>query len=321
MDKATSASPSDKRLFISVCICTYNRAKSLSAALQSLTAMEREEDLTWEVLLVDNNSSDNTRSVADSFSNKLPLRYVFEPKQGLSHARNRAITECRSDILLFTDDDVVVEPAWLKKYVAAAQRFPGADYFGGRVLPHWQDGRPPWLRDEPMPLLSGLFIWYDLGQDTRQYVHTELLPYGASFAIRRRLFERLEPFRVDLGVSGNTPGRGEEAEYLSRARAGGSEGIYVGTAVCHHWVDLERLKLSYMYRFGIQKGIEQVIIAGRTYSGNTYLSELKYGLRGLFQLLKGRGDRFRQCVINMGIQNGLRQTRKRYLNTLNVNSQ
>ena len=293
---------------ITVCICTYNRAERLSVTLESLSALHIEPGLSWELLLIDNNSSDNTRSVSEKFIGRLPLRYVFEPKQGLSNARNRAVMECRSDILLFTDDDVVVEPSWLNEFTEAARRFPETDYFGGRVLPHWPNGRPAWLRDEPMPLLSGLFVWYDLGQDTRPYTHTELLPYGASFALRRRLFEHLEPFRTDLGVSGNTPGRGEEAEYLSRGRSAGYQGVYVGKAVCHHWVDPIRLTLAYMYRFGVQKGIAEVAIKGRQNSGGTLFEEMSYGVKGLFQLLKGRGDRFRQCVINMGIQRGLRQS-------------
>jgi len=295
---------------ISVCICTYNRAELLSATLESLSALDIEPGLDWEVLLIDNNSSDNTRLVLEKFTDKLPLRYVFEPTQGLSNARNRAVRECRSNVLLFTDDDVVVEPSWLNGFVAAARGFPDIDYFGGRVLPYWPKGRPPWLRDEPMPLLSGLFVWYDLGQDTHPYDQAELLPYGASFAIRRRLFEQLGPFRTDLGVSGDTPGRGEEAEYLSRARSSGFRGVYVGTAVCRHRVDPLRLRLDYMYRYGIQKGLERVITDSKTFPGKTFFTELKYALKGLFQLMKGRGDRFRQCVINMGIQNGLRQTPK-----------
>lgn len=308
-------------LSVTVCICTFNRAGLLKEALQSLTKLQNTSDVKWELLLIDNNSSDNTKEVAEKFSGRLPLRYVFEMKQGLSNARNRAVSECRSDILLFTDDDVVVESSWLKEYAGAVRMFPGYDFFGGRVLPYWPNGRPGWLGDNPLPLLAGLFVWYDLGQDTRVYAHTELLPYGASFAIRRRLFEHLEPFRVDLGVSGNTPGRGEEAEYLSRARLSGYKGVYVGTALCRHWVDPVRLKIGYMYRFGIQKGIAETIINGRQNSRGAFMKEAAYGMRGLFQLFKGRGDRFRQCVINMGIQRGFRQTKKRCNATMNIHFQ
>ena len=298
-------------LLITVCICTYNRAERLAAALESLTSLQDPGGLRWELLLIDNNSSDDTRSVAESFSNRLPLRYVFEVRQGLSHARNRAIEECRSEVLLFTDDDVIVDQGWLREYGEAVRTFSDADYFGGRILPLWPSGRPRWLRQEPMPLLAGLFVWYDLGDQTREFRKGELLPYGASFALRRRLFERLEPFRGDLGVSGTAIGRGEEAEYLSRAALQGSRGIYVGKAVCLHWVDPGRLRLGYMYRYGVQKGVEEVVRNGAETTSTSVYGQLGYGLRGMYQLLKGRGDRFRQCVINMGIQRGLRSAGSR----------
>lgn len=296
-----------KNISVTVCICTYNRDERLKETLKSLAGLRNGPDIKWEVLLIDNNSSDHTKMIAEEFSDRLPLRYVFEPVQGLSNARNRAIRECRSDLLIFTDDDVVVESSWLNEFCKTAGAFPDAAYFGGRVLPYWPTGRPTWLGEESMPLLAGLFVWYDLGRDIHFYRSSELLPYGASFAIRRSLFENITPFRADLGVSGSSLGRGEEVEYISRAISAGYHGVYVGTAVCRHWVDPVRLKLSYMYRYGIQKGFEQIRTGRRAFGENTLLSELTYGLKGLYQLMKGRGDRFRQCIINMGIQRGIRK--------------
>jgi GT2 family glycosyltransferase len=120
------------------------------------------------------------------------------------------------------------------------------------------------------------------------------------------LFKTIEPFRTDLGVKGNIPGRGEEADYLNRAKKHGFKGAYVGKAVCYHWVDPVRLSLRHMYRYGIQKGIAEKIIHAKQSNEGSLFQELLYGLKGLFQLTKGRGDRFRQCIINMGIQRGLR---------------
>lgn len=290
----------------SLAICTYNRAPSLARLLRSLEdAMANAAGGTWEVLVVDNNSTDSTREICNWFAGKLPLRYVFEGEQGLSNARNRAIAECAGDLLVFTDDDVVVDRDWLREYARGPARFRGAAFFGGRVLPMWDTPRPGWLRDEKMPLLSGLLVNYDLGDESRWLAEGEPGPFGASFAITRELFEKVGDFRPDLGVKGEVPGRGEEADYLQRAVAAGFRGAYLATAVCHHPVDPGRLSPGYLYRYGVQKGIAERRMR-RLAPRGTVGRELMYGVRGLWQLVRGRGDRFRQSVINMGIQRGLR---------------
>jgi glycosyltransferase involved in cell wall biosynthesis len=290
---------------LTVVICTYNRAESLEDTLEHLCLSTNCDRLRWELLLVDNNCSDHTPQVAERFSGRLPLRYLLEPTQGLSHARNRALREAQGNALVFTDDDVRPLPEWLSAYADAFRDYSQAEYFGGRIIPWWPQGKPNWVRDINMALLSGLFVSYDLGGELHWYSPEEMHPYGANFALRRSLFERLEPFRIDLGASGNIPGRGEEAEYLQRARTAGARGLYVPAAAVLHRVDAYRLRLAHLYEYGVQKGIAsqrmnpRCAVPGRFAEG-TYLA------KGLWQLLKGRGDRFRQCVINMGIVRGAR---------------
>jgi glycosyltransferase involved in cell wall biosynthesis len=288
-------------------LCTYNRAGLLADALASLAACSAPE-AGWELLLVDNNSSDGTKAVAESFCGQLPLRYVFEPKQGLAIARNRALSECQGDTLLFTDDDLLFDPDWLIAYERAFATQPAADWFGGRIRPHWPEGPPKWLRDESMALIAGLMVRYDLGGEDRPYESVDPLPFGASFAIRRNVFERIGPFRADLGVRGDVPGRGEEADYLLRVLRAGMSGSYVGTSSAWHRQDPQRFQWSYLYRFGIQKGIAELRMnppdpIARGARGR----EIGYGLKAVVQLLKGRGDRARQCVINMGIEHAVRK--------------
>lgn len=95
--------------------CTYNRANLLEKTPNSLSHCQSPYG-PWEFLLIDNNSSDRPASVAHSFADKLPLRYLHEPEQGLSAARNRARHECRGDVLLFTDDDVRFDKGLLRAY-------------------------------------------------------------------------------------------------------------------------------------------------------------------------------------------------------------
>jgi glucosyl-dolichyl phosphate glucuronosyltransferase len=304
MNKSVMNTDSLSKADISLAICTYDRCTSLAKTLDSFITINRPE-VAWELLVIDNNSSDETAEVIRSYSKRLPIKYLFENKQGLSHARNRALKVCTGDLLIFTDDDVIVSKEWLCAYIASANQFSDADYFGGRILPYWPQGRPGWVKDETMPFISGLLGHYDLGSANRLYAENEMHPFGANFALRRRLFERLSPFDPAFGVSGKTPGRGEEAEYFQRVRAQGALGVYVGEALCFHRVHPEHLKLTFLYRFGVQKGLAHTRLTGTPGSGSL-LDEILFLVKGVYQLLKGHGDRFRQCIINMGRVRGSR---------------
>src|SRR5713226_1139241 len=100
---------------LTVIICTWNRAKSLAVVLNSLEASQVPEGLTWEVLIVDNNSKDETRAVCESFIAKNPrrFRYLFHVTQGKTNALNAGIREAYSEILALTDDDLTVDPHWV----------------------------------------------------------------------------------------------------------------------------------------------------------------------------------------------------------------
>ena len=299
---------------ISVCICTYNREKMLRRTLASLAAQNDNIGIS-EVLIIDNNCSDGTVNVVEEFQERLPIRRVIESQQGLAHARNRAVAEFRGDVLLFTDDDVSFGTGWLAAYQDAIRRFPEADYFGGRILPDWGQAKPRWIGDGPSPLIDGVLVWFDHGAETRLFSATEPLPFGASFAIRRRLFNNIGLFRVDLGVGGMGLGRGEETEFLIRARDAGAQGVYVGEALCFHAYDPKRLTLAALYRHGIACGRSSHAIGRSRYAIVGPSPHGTYGragraawfvVRGMVQMLKGRGDRFRQCIINAGIEMGTR---------------
>jgi GT2 family glycosyltransferase len=291
---------------ISVCICTYNRSQSLRRTLESLTTQDDIDSDLVEILIVDNNCVDATAEVVKAFRDKLQIRRVSENQQGLAHARNRAVAEFKGEVLLFTDDDVRFGPSWLRAYQNAFRRFPDADYFAGRILPDWGDAKPRWIRDEPLHLVDGALVWFDHGAETRLIQTDEPPPFGASFAVRRGLFEKLGPFRVDLGTGGAGLGRGEETEFVLRARNSGAQGVYVGEALCYHQFDRDRLTLGALWRYGIACGRSHNAIAARPHRG-TYTAAVWFVVKGSAQILKGRGDRFRQCIINAGIEAGTRK--------------
>src|SRR5438067_12204351 len=132
-------------MLVTVAICTYNRAESLRRALQSLTRMKLEPNLAWELVVVNNNCTDNTEQVIAAFADKLPLRRVFQPVQGLSHARNCAVDAARGRYIVWTDDDVVVEESWLTAYRQAFAHWPDGAVFGGAIIPTFESPAVPWV--------------------------------------------------------------------------------------------------------------------------------------------------------------------------------
>lgn len=286
-------------------LCTYNRARLLQQALESLSRCKVPRG-EWDLLVIDNNSTDSTANVVDEFRTQLPIQRIFEKTQGLSAARNRALMECRSDVLLFTDDDLRFDADWLCRYEEAFAAHPQAGWFGGRVRPFWEHGPPAWLVDDKLSLIAGLLVHYDLGDVGRAYQLADPFPFGASFALRRRVYEQFGSFRLDLGVNGSVPGRGEEAEYFERLRSAGVSGWYVGESSAWHWQDQLRFRIGYLYRYGIQKGIAAKKLC-QAEEGGTLRGEALYAMKAAAQWIKGRGDRARQCIINMGIQRGLRR--------------
>ena len=181
---------------ISVCICTHNRSQSLRRTLESLADQHDLNEGGLEVLIIDNNCTDDTSQVVEAFQTALPIRLVTESHQGLARARNRAVKEFEGDVLLFTDDDIRFGTGWVSAYRDAFRRFPDAVYFGGRILPDWGDAKPGWIADAPLPLIDGALGWFDHGVQTRLTQTDEPPPFGASFAIRRGLFEELGAFEL-----------------------------------------------------------------------------------------------------------------------------
>lgn len=150
---------------VTVVVPTYNRCERLTPLLASLAA-QRAPDVSFEVLVVDNNSTDRTREVVERFVDAHPelcLRYLFDPRQGVSYARNTGIARARAPIVAFIDDDVEAAPDWLLQLVRAFEAHPEIDVIGGRVRPAWHRPAPPWLtsrhhgavavQDRPAPML------------------------------------------------------------------------------------------------------------------------------------------------------------------------
>ena len=148
-----------------VAICTYNRARDLRTALAMLCEQELPRpDFRWEVLVVDNASTDETPRVVEEFRDRLPVRYVREEGRGAGHSRNCAIRSFRSDLLIFIDDDEFPAEGWLREMWNATVRWPNIEVFQGRVLPRWSSEIPRWLPMEREYQVRSPLPEIDLGE-------------------------------------------------------------------------------------------------------------------------------------------------------------
>lgn len=238
---------------VSVILCTYNRRHKLAEALKSVAASQMPDPIQWEVLIVDNNSSDGTRAVAQNFCMQYPqrFRYVFEGKPGKSNALNSGIIESQGHILAFMDDDVKVEPSWLQNLTAALHdgQYAGA---GGRILPAWEAPPPRWLSLEgPYAVLGATLACFDLGDEP---VDLKEAPYGTNMAFRREMFEKYGNFRTDLGPRPENEIRNEDTEFGHRLLAAGEKLRYEPFAVVHHEVPESRAQKQYFLRWWFDKG-------------------------------------------------------------------
>lgn len=257
-DRFPSAMDGTHPLDVSVIICTYNRCESLRRTLQTLCGLEISRDVTWELLVVDNNSQDATRQVCDSFTSSLPLRYLFETRQGQNNALNRSIEQAGGGLLLFTDDDVDVDSRWLASFLDAARRHPDVSFFGGKVLPRWEAAPPRWLSENCDTLLRHVSTVFEMGGDEMFVGLSDCVFYGANLAIRQNALSGKMKFRPDLGPCGVGQVRGGETALLREMLATGMKGLYVPAMAVHHRNPLSRMTEKYVRAYYHGAGVTQV---------------------------------------------------------------
>jgi glycosyltransferase involved in cell wall biosynthesis len=240
---------------VAVIICTWNRARLLDQTLEHLGLMELPPGATWEVLVVNNNCTDDTDAVLARHAGRLPLRRLFEPQPGKAHAANRAIAGTAADLLLWTDDDVHVPVHWLGAYVAAARAWPRAGFFGGPVEPLFSTIPPRWLARH-LNVVRAAYAVVDHGPEVRLLRACETV-YGANMAVRR---SALGESRFDgrLGPCRKTEIRGEESALIECLQAAGHDGVWVGAAPVRHYIPPERLTADYLWRYFVGLGRTEI---------------------------------------------------------------
>jgi len=243
---------------VTVLICTFNRAALLERTLKSLGRLQVPRDWQWDVLVVDNNSTDDTRRAVESMvpTFRVPLRYVYEAAPGKSSAFNRGLASGVGRVIASTDDDVVVSEEWL---VAACAPLLDAStpfmYTGGPVEPLWEAQPPGWFPLDRTDLWGAVAI-LDYGQESFVFEDHHKVPLGANVAFRRELFDRTGTFMPTLGrAQGRTILGQELPEFLRRARAASARGLYVPSMRVRHLVPAGRLSRDYFRRWWFGKGV------------------------------------------------------------------
>jgi glycosyltransferase involved in cell wall biosynthesis len=235
---------------IQITICTWNRAGLLRQTLESACALTWPDSHLATILVVNNNSTDDTSQVVRGFTDRLPVREVFEPTPGHTTARNRALTETNADFVLWTDDDVLFDKDWLIAFCDATSRWPDAAVFGGPCR--------PWFPIEPDSDLTATFPALALGYCVRGYDGPDgPIPFfepqhlmGMNFGVRMAGLRDLR-FDPTLGYSPTSITGGDETDYIRRALAQGARAAWVSRMHVQHYVSPERMTLQYLKRFTI----------------------------------------------------------------------
>jgi glucosyl-dolichyl phosphate glucuronosyltransferase len=239
-------------LRITVAIPTYNRADLLRQTLAGVTRQDLPAG-TFEVLVVDNNSRDATAAVVAAFAGADPApRHVLETQQGLDHARNRALAEANGEIIVFADDDILVEPDWLRQLTAPLRADWGQKIgaVGGEVVPVFPDGLPPWIAEWHAPLAFRA----DAGP-----LPPHQTPMGANLAFPRRIFTRVSTFAVTLDRAGRNYFSGGDADMIRRVRAAGFEVWFAPAARVRHQMPAARMTFRYAARHAFDSARSRVV--------------------------------------------------------------
>jgi glycosyltransferase involved in cell wall biosynthesis len=244
---------------VSVVICTWNRADYLRTTLRTLMNMRVAAAVRWDIVVVDNNSTDDTRAAVEALAveSPVPVTYVFEARQGKSYAMNTGVASTSAPIIAFTDDDVTVSPEWLQAGcdpLMADERF---EYTGGPVRPMWEGPPPPWFEHTGRTLWGTIAI-LDYGREPFIFEDRRRVPLGVNVIMRRRLLERVGGFATSMGRDAGRTLLGQELpEFLARTRAAGAVGLYVPEMVLDHHVPSRRLRAEYWRRWWYGKGVSR----------------------------------------------------------------
>ena len=278
---------------ISVIICTYNRDKYIGQLLDSLAKNDYSEK-NYEIILVDNNCTDNTRSICEEFAIKnanINFCYVEEHEQGLSAARNKGIKEAKGDIIIYVDDDAIVDPDYIRSYAEHFHSNPETMAAGGPIEPLYETKEPSWMSPYTKALLTA---WMNYGDKVRKYPNGRF-PGGGNAAYRKSVFDKVGLFNTELGRKGSALLASEEKDIFDKMHQLGMQVLYLPSPVLHHIIPQTKLEEPYFNRLTLQIGRSERM---RTLA----ISKTKYISRLLSEVVKWCGTLILLCLYTIQLQ-------------------
>ena len=243
----------------SIIICTFNRSSSLIETLESIMRMKVPKHIEWEVLVVDNNSNDDTKQEVEKLINRRStnIKYLFEKKQGKAYALNQAVGKAKGDILAFTDDDALVESSWLIKIIKTFDEL-NPECVGGKVVPIWLSRRPGWLSDNLLNVLAML----DYGDTVYEIKpNCNKILYGVNYAFKKTFFNKHGLFKTELCSRG---AGNEDHDIFQRLQKSGGRAVYHPEILVYHKVFPERMTKYYFRKWHYLVGIDRANICTET---------------------------------------------------------
>jgi len=274
---------------VDIAVCTLNRAMLLQKTLESIKRLIVPFQVQLRVVLVDNGSTDETSNVLQAFAadEKFTKRHkvllLDEPERGHTRARNRAVEHVDSDLLIWTDDDVLLDAFLVQRYVEFADSNPDTAFFGGKIAPDFEVTPKDWIT-ENWDKLKGCFAERDLGDEPMPF-SKDTLPYGANFAIRTNV-QRQFQFDVNLGRRGQLVNGEDELEMMRRVLEADYSGQWVPGACVQHFIDRSRMTELWVREYFVGQG-RTLVHKGEAWSDS--VSKLKWR-----SLLKFMAYRFKR---------------------------
>ncbi len=231
---------------LSIIICTYNRDKYIYNVLKSIADTDFDKK-NYEIILINNNSTDNTKLECNRFGHDFPsveFYYFFEENQGLSYARNRGIKEAKGEILIYVDDDALVNKEYLQAYYDFFENYPNAFAAGGPIIPKYETKQPSWMSYYTKELITGYLYKGNTVSEFKQRRY----PGGGNAGYRKTVFDQIGFFDVKLGRKGNNLVGAEEKDIFDKMTKKGMSYYYIPNAILYHIIPKTKLTKDYFNR-------------------------------------------------------------------------
>ncbi len=247
---------------VSIIVCTFNRAGILPYCLDSLVDQTASPD-TYEVIIVDNNSTDSTREIAEGFVRRCSnFRVILEPMQGLSHARNRGWQEAESDWIAYIDDDAKVPSDYVERVLDIIDKY-DFDCFGGVYLPWYKYGKPEWFRDE---YASNAHLQSEIGKLRNGSLS------GGNIVFRRFILKQLGGFHAGIGMNGKKISYHEETLLQQHMIRNGYSIGFDPDLIIRHLVPRYKMTPWWFVRSSYARGRDSWVLDSVPYSWKEILS-------------------------------------------------